>query len=97
GGRSPLNALPKQNTYTFSREDSAIIDDLERLTGGEIPAVLVIEADDLSALLRKLKEHPRISVGKSTQITVSGVPWIVTLNATMKPTCVIVLSIRRFM
>jgi hypothetical protein len=52
GGRSPLNALPKENAYGFSAQDSALLDRIEELSGGNPPAVLMITTQDLSELLR---------------------------------------------
>ena len=40
GGRSPLNALPKDRTFAFSAQDNAMLDRLEDLTGGQPPGML---------------------------------------------------------
>src|SRR4051812_19201307 len=40
GGRCPLNALPRGRVFAFSERDHAILDALEKLAGGEAPAVL---------------------------------------------------------
>ena len=85
GGRVPLNALPKQNAYQFSAQDTAILDAVEHLSGGEPPAVLVIEPKDLADLLSLMIEHPRVTLGKSTPITISREPWVASVTATLEP------------
>ncbi|HTD86885.1 MAG TPA: SNF2-related protein, partial [Candidatus Binatia bacterium] len=71
GGRSPLNALPKNRTWQFSEADNHLLDALDQITGGDVPAVLMLETKDLPPLLAILVDHPRVSLGKSTPLKIS--------------------------
>jgi superfamily II DNA or RNA helicase len=84
GGRTPLNALPRGRAFAFSEQDSAILDALEQLAGGEAPAVLQLEIKDFATLLPALSEHPNITLGKSTEVTVTKTPFAVSLRATLE-------------
>ncbi|HKQ37876.1 MAG TPA: SNF2-related protein [Verrucomicrobiae bacterium] len=70
GGRSPLNALPKNRAWQFSEQDNRLLDALDQITGGDVPAVLVLETKDLPPLLSMLVDHPRVTLGKSTPLKV---------------------------
>ena len=93
GGRCPLNALPKGQAYVFSGADNAIIEHLEKLSGGETPALLQLELKDFVALLPLLAEHPKLTLGKSAIVTVSRTPFPLPLRATLETSGEIVLSI----
>src|SRR5687768_9218292 len=41
-GRTPLNALPKNETFRFSAQDMAALDHIEPLAAGQIPAMLTL-------------------------------------------------------
>ncbi len=94
GGRCPLNALPKGRTYAFSTSDGQIIDQLETITHGETPAVLQLDAKDLSALLPTLVGHDRITIGKSGAVTVTNTPLPLALRATLESNGEIVLTLK---
>src|SRR4029077_16003184 len=83
GGRCPLNALPRGRAFAFSERDNAILDALEKLAGGDAPAVLQLEIKDFVALLPALVEHPNITLGKSTEVSVTKNPLAVPLRATL--------------
>ena len=68
GGRSPLNALPKNRKWQFSEQDNRLLDALDEITGGDVPAILVIETKDLPPFLSVLVDHPRLTIGKSTPL-----------------------------
>ncbi|MEY4916502.1 MAG: SNF2/helicase protein [Verrucomicrobiota bacterium] len=92
GGRCPLNALPKGQAYAFSAADNAIIEHLEKLSGGETPALLQLELKDFVALLPLLAEHPKLTLGKSAAVTVSRTLFTLPLRATLEANGEIVLS-----
>jgi len=92
GGRCPLNALPKGRTFTFSAQDSAIIEQVETLANGETPAVLQLELKDLAPLLPTWVGHEGISLGKARQVTVSPKPLALPFKATLEPNGEIVLA-----
>ncbi len=84
GGRCPLNALPKNRSYAFSSQDSAIVERLEMLTNGETPALLQIDSKDFAAALPLLADHPNVTLGKSSAVTVSKTPLRLPLRATLE-------------
>ena len=94
GGRCPLNALPKGRAFTFSAQDNAIIDQVEVLTNGETPAVLQLELKDLTPLLPTLVGHERISLGKTSAVTVTRSPLALPLQATLEKNGEIVLALK---
>lgn len=85
GGRSPLNALPRHQTYRFSAQDSAILDRVETLAGGDTPAVLMLETASFVELLPALVEFSRATLGKSASITITKTPWVMPLKAVLLP------------
>ena len=94
GGRCPLNALPKGRPFAFSPQDNAIIDQLETLTNGETPALLQMETKDFAALLPVLAEHPNITLGKASAVTVTKTPLKLPLRATLEANGEIVLALK---
>ena len=94
GGRCPLNALPKGRTFAFSAEDNAALDAFEKFTDGETPAILQLETKDFATLLPALAGHPNLSLGKTTDVTVSRTPLALPLRATLEVNGEILLSLR---
>jgi superfamily II DNA or RNA helicase len=93
-GRCPLNALPKGRSFAFSPQDNAIIEQVESLTNGETPALLQMETKDFAALLPALVGHPNITLGKSSEVTVTKTPLKLPLRATLEANGEIVLSLK---
>lgn len=94
GGRCPLNALPKGRTFAFSTQDNAIVDQIEALSHGETPAVLQLELKNLAPLLPTLVGHERITLGKSSEVTITRTPLALPLRATLEPNGEIVLALK---
>ena len=94
GGRCPLNALPKGRPFAFSPQDTAILDQLEALANGETPALLQLEMKDFAALLPVLAEHPNITLGKASAVTVTKTPLKLPLRATLEANGEIVLALK---
>ena len=94
GGRCPLNALPKGRTFAFSSADDAFIERLETLTNGETPALLQLDAKDFSELIPLLVGHEKITLGKSSAVTVTKTPLMVPLSATLEANGEIVLALK---
>src|SRR6185437_5335292 len=84
GGRCPLSALPKGRPFAFSAQDNAILDAMEKWTDGETPAVLQLETKDFASLLPTLTGHPNITLGKSSEVTVTNKPFALPLRATLE-------------
>lgn len=85
GGRCPFSALPKGRSYAFSAQDNLILDRVEELANGESPAVMQITSDDLASILPSLAEHPNISLGKSSPVSVQRTPIKLALRASLQP------------
>ena len=94
GGRCPLNALPKERAFAFSPADAAIIDKLEMLADGRTPAILQLETKDFAALLPALADHPNVTLGKTSAVTVTTTPLQLPLRATLEANGEIVIDLR---
>lgn len=94
GGRGPLNSLPKGRAFAFSPQDDAIIEQLETLTNGETPAILQLELKDFAALLPALAGHESITLGKTSEVTVTKTPLELPLRATLEANGEIVLALK---
>ncbi|MGD1083196.1 MAG: DEAD/DEAH box helicase [Verrucomicrobiota bacterium] len=84
GGRGPLNAPPKGRRFAFPPPDSAILERLEILTGGQTPAVLQMQTEDFASLLPALADHPNITLGRSCAVTVTTKPLQIPLRANLE-------------
>ncbi|HUR47882.1 MAG TPA: hypothetical protein VMZ27_18510, partial [Candidatus Saccharimonadales bacterium] len=93
-GRMPLNALPKHEPFTLSVQDSAVLDLVETLAGGETPAMLMLGPGEFARLLPLLSEHPGITLGKSTAVSVQKDPVPLAIKATLEPNGEIVLGLK---
>ena len=93
GGRSPLNALPSSQTFSFSVQDAALLDYLENFAGGDTPALLQMELKNLAALLPLLVEHPRVTFGKSIPAHVEKSRWLPAVKAVLNSNGEITLSL----
>src|SRR5205823_1007442 len=83
GGRVPLNALSQSQTFSFSAQDAALLDQVEALAGGDSPALLQLDTKDFAAVLSTLAGHPRVTLGKSAAVSVEQKPWVPALKATL--------------
>ena len=92
-GRSPLNALPKSQPFYFSAQDSALLDQLESLAGNDTPAMLMLDTNEFAALLPLLIDHARMTLGKSSSVSVHREPWSPSLKAALLPSGEIELSL----
>ena len=92
-GRTPLNALPKNETFQFSTRDMAVLDRVEPLAAGQVPAMLMLSAEDFANLLPALIGHERVTLGKNNAVTISNEPWSPKLRAELQANGEIVLSL----
>jgi superfamily II DNA or RNA helicase len=93
GGRCPLNVLPKDRLWTFSEQDNAVLDRFEEVAPGETPALLQLAAKDFVSLLPALAGHPRITLGKSTPVSVNRNALALPLRATLQANGEIVVAL----
>ena len=91
-GRTPLNALPKDETFQFSAQDMAVLDRVEPLAAGQVPAMLMLSPEDFASILPALVGHERVTLGKNAAVTISNEPWSPKLRAELQPNGEIVLS-----
>jgi superfamily II DNA or RNA helicase len=94
GGRTPLNALPTGRTFSFAPSDAALLEASEQIAGGDTPALLMLGTKEFAELLPKLVNHPRLTVGKSAEVTVNSTPRPLPLKATLEPGGEIVLALK---
>ena len=91
-GRTPLNALPRNEQFKFSAQDMMILARVESLAAGQVPAMLMLNVEDFTTLLRGLTGHQRIALGKSTPVSVLNEPWTPALRVELQTNGEIVLS-----
>jgi superfamily II DNA or RNA helicase len=94
GGRCPLNALPRGRAFAFSTQEDAIIEQVEKLTNGETPAILQMELKDFASLLPILVGYENLTLGKTNTATVTSSPLKLPLRATLETSGEIVLSLK---
>jgi SNF2 family DNA or RNA helicase len=82
-GRTPLNALVNGEEYKFAPEDLRLLDAAEEIAG-DTPGMLMAGADDLVKILRATIDHPRVTLGKSQSLQVSGESMRLKLRATIE-------------
>src|SRR5206468_863750 len=71
-------------SFAFSAQDNAILDAMEKWTEGETPAVLQLETKDFATLLPALAGHPNITLGKSSDVTITDQAFALPLRATLE-------------
>ena len=84
GGRKPLNAIPTGARYTLETEDARLLEQLELLTGGEIPAMWPFDLTALAELLSVIEDHPRLSVGRKSKMAVLSRPWVPQMTVSLE-------------
>ncbi|HVR36478.1 MAG TPA: SNF2 helicase associated domain-containing protein, partial [Methylomirabilota bacterium] len=72
GKRRPLNSLPADRLFAVQPGDESLLDEIERLSGGATPGMVMLSGGDFARVLERLIDHPRITAGKSKPITVSS-------------------------
>jgi superfamily II DNA or RNA helicase len=93
GGRCPLNALPRQRPFSFSEQDSKLVEHLEALANGETPGMLQVEIKDFLGLLPTLAGHPNITLGKTSAVTITTTPLQLPLRASLEANGEIMLTL----
>jgi superfamily II DNA or RNA helicase len=85
GGRCPLNSLPQGKAFQLEAADARLLDALEPLAQGEIPAMLPLTASQFTSVLPAMVGHGRIQFGRAASVTVQTTPWSPPLRATLMP------------
>jgi superfamily II DNA or RNA helicase len=83
-GRVPLSALPMNQPFALSSEDTRLLDKIEELAGNETPGGLMLNLVELTQLLDVLAGHPRVALGRNPPFTVSATTWRVPVEATLE-------------
>jgi superfamily II DNA or RNA helicase len=83
-GRGPINGLPLEKVWDFSDEDLSPLEVLEGITRGEPPGMIQLTAAELAKVLDRLKKHPRVAIGRNTELEVSEEPYRLKVKATLE-------------
>ena len=94
GGRCPLNALPKGRPFAFSPADEALLDRVETLSQGQVPALLQVNTEQLASLLPVLVGSENVSLGKTASVNVTSETFTLPVRATLQPNGEIVVALR---
>lgn len=92
-GRTPLNALPRNEQFKFSPQDTLVLDRVESLAAGQAPAMLMLTVEDFASLLCGLTGHERMTLGRSVAVSVLNEAWTPALRAELQTNGEIVLSL----
>jgi len=84
GGRTPLNALPKDQAFRFDAEDERVIAAAEELAG-DTPGMVVLGLADFTKLLRAMGGHGGVSLGRGQALEVASEPMRLEIRAALKP------------
>jgi hypothetical protein len=83
-GRVPLSALPMNQPFSLSLQDTRLLDKAEELAGGETPGGLMLNLVELTQLLEALAGHPRVALGRNQPLTVGTTVWRVPVEVTLE-------------
>ena len=92
-GRMPLNALPMDVPFAFTAQDAALLDALEALAESAAPAMLMLNAEQFSALLPKLTGHPGVTLGRTENVEIAEEPLRLSMHASLDPAGEIILRL----
>ncbi len=90
-GRTPLNALPKDQPFKLDSEDERVLSRIEELAG-EPPGMFVLTTHEFAELLPALTEHPRVTSGKTVPVRILREPWAPALRAALERSGEIILT-----
>jgi superfamily II DNA or RNA helicase len=94
-GRSPLNALPKSQSFRLSETEGKLLDQIELLAGGITPPMLMLQSEQFGDLLPLLVDYPSISLGRSTPVAVTSDPLQIPLRARLEPGGEVTIQLER--
>lgn len=82
GAFRPLDGLTRDplETYALSDADLALLQVMERITGGELPSLWLLTAPNFFDFFQALVDHPCVRVGKRATLNVRGLTEPSTLH-----------------
>ena len=93
-GRTPLSTLPKSVAFQMSPPDSDLLTQLETISPNEIPAMLMLDLEAFGTLLLTLRNHPRLTLGKTQSLRVMAEPLRLPVQATLETSGEILLTLK---
>jgi SNF2 family DNA or RNA helicase len=93
-GRGPLSSVPTNDAYTMESVDLVLMDEIESLSEGQLPAMWPFDLMSLADFLTKLADHPRVSIGRKESLQVSSKPWIPKMQVTLEESGEIKVAVR---
>ena len=84
----PLDAIPLQPAapYAVGEADEQLLAVVERINVGRVPGLWLLPAAEFDAFFGALSNHPRVWLGKKTQIQVRGTECRPPLTLDLEPT-----------
>jgi superfamily II DNA or RNA helicase len=71
-----------------------LLDELERLANGEVPAALMLRGAEMAGLVPLLADHARATLGRNTPLNIRSTEWLPPIQAELLPTGEIQLKLR---
>lgn len=93
-GRVPLNVLPLTVPFKLSEPDARVLDRLEELGAGEIPAMIMVSLPEFAGLLDCLAGFPRLTLGRGQAVEVAAEARRLGVDAELTPAGEIRLTLR---
>src|SRR5262249_23597565 len=94
-GRSPLNALPKSESFRLAAKEGKLLDAIEELANGITPPMLMLQSEQFAKLLPMLVDHPRLTLGRSMPVAVKSEPLRIPLRARLESNGELTLEFRQ--
>jgi superfamily II DNA or RNA helicase len=85
GNRVLASALDPNQVYRCSKADWDALELGRELAGGKLPGMAILNRDQFLQLAGALIEHPRVTLGRKTSITISGERLLPRLSTEMLP------------
>jgi superfamily II DNA or RNA helicase len=85
GSRVLASALDPSQVYRCSKIDKEALELGRELAGGKLPGMTILNRDQFLQLAGALIEHPRVTLGRKTSITISGERLLPRLMTEMLP------------
>ena len=80
GKRQPLNSIPLDSSYQVTEQDDRLLERIERLCEGELPAMWPFPLPAIGEVLEGLADHPRVFVGRKERLEILSKPWVPELS-----------------